>query len=79
MTRAAPNRSPSADAAEATTAAASWDDYGYHHDGLVEPSSLVPMPRRAQPTCSHQETCTGCGGVLRRGMFPAECPDIAPA
>ena len=78
MTRAAPNRTPSADAAEAT-ADVLWDDYGYHHDGLVEPSPLVPMPRRTQPTCSHQETCAGCGGVVRRGMSAAQCPDIAPA
>ena len=78
MTRAAPIRTPAADAAEATPAA-SWDDYGYHHDGLVEPSSLVPMPRRAQPTCSYQETCTGCGAVLRRDLPGAACPDIPSA
>ena len=77
MTRAAPNWNPSTDAAEATSVL--WDDYGYHHDGLVEPSSLVPMPRRAQPTCSQQETCAGCGAVLRRGVTGAECPDIPPA
>ena len=33
MTGAAPNIS------------ALWDDYGYHHDDLVEPTSLVPMAR----------------------------------
>ena len=25
------------------TSAALWDDYGYHHDDLVEPTSLVPV------------------------------------
>ena len=29
----------------APTTSALWDDYGYHHDDLVEPLSLVPVSR----------------------------------
>ncbi len=37
MTGAAPNIS------------ALWDDYGYHHDDLVEPTSLVPVAANRSP------------------------------
>ena len=46
------------------TSSALWDDYGYHHDGLVEPTSLVPVPR------GRREPGRGCKGREGREHRP---------
>jgi hypothetical protein len=42
-----------------------WDDYGYHHDDLVEPDSLVPVrvprPRSTGDPCIEQASPTEHG------------------
>jgi hypothetical protein len=43
---------------------AGWDDYGYHHDDVVEPSSLVPVPRGGD------QTGRGCRGREGREHTP---------
>ena len=45
-----------------------WDDYGYHHDDLVEPESLVPVhvPQPRAP----QDSRGGCSGRERREHTP---------
>ena len=42
-----------------------WDDYGYHHDDLVERTSLIPVPHPG--ALSHR----GCKGQEAREHTPA--------
>ncbi|MET1061213.1 MAG: hypothetical protein ABWX84_16545 [Nocardioides sp.] len=62
MNGTTPDTSPSSGSAEPGSVL--WDDYGYHHDGLVESISLVPVPR------SGHRNGHGCRGQEGREHTP---------